>query len=48
MPNFDMAGPLKRRRAIGLGLGPCKPCTESCMKKAEDRETPVNNEITEE
>jgi hypothetical protein len=24
MPNFDGTGPLKRGRAIGRGLGPCK------------------------
>jgi hypothetical protein len=48
MPNFDGTGPLKRGRVIGRELGPCKQCTESCMRKAEDRETPVNSEITEE
>jgi hypothetical protein len=48
MPNFDGAGPLKHGQAIGRGFGPCKPCTERCMRKAEDRETPVNNEIIEE
>ena len=48
MPNFDGTGSLKRGRVIGRGLGPCKHCTETCMRKAEDRETPVNSEITEE
>jgi hypothetical protein len=48
MPNFEGAVPLKRGRAIGRGLGPCKPCTESCIRKAMNRETPVNNKITEE
>jgi hypothetical protein len=48
MPNFDGTGPLKRGLVIGRGLGPCKHYSESCMRKAEDRETPVNSEITEE
>ena len=47
MPNFDGTGPLKRGRVIGRGLGPCKKCTEGCARKAENRETPVQSEITE-
>ena len=30
MPNFDGAGPLKRGRIIGRGLGPCKKCSDRC------------------
>ncbi len=30
MPNFDGTGPLKRGRAIGWGLGPCKK-SEDCV-----------------
>jgi hypothetical protein len=48
MPNFDGKGPLKRGRVIGLGLGPCKQCTEGCMRKAEERETPIQSETSEE
>lgn len=30
MPNYDGTGPLKRGRAIGRGLGPCKK-SEGCV-----------------
>jgi len=44
MPNFDGKGPLKRGQVIGRGLGPCKQCTEGCMRKTEDRETSPESE----
>jgi hypothetical protein len=48
MPNFDGTGPLKRGRAIGRGLGPCKHSTENCTRKVKDREPPFQSETAEE
>jgi hypothetical protein len=48
MPNFDGKGPLKRGRVIGRVRGPCRQSDEGCMRKAEDREIPVRNGVTEE
>jgi hypothetical protein len=43
MPNFDGTGPLKRGRAIGRGLGPCRHCTDGSTRKAEAQESPVQS-----
>ena len=45
MPDFDGSGPLKRGRAIGRGLGPCKKDNEchACQRKnapADTKEKP--------
>ena len=41
MPNFDGTGPLKRGRAIGRGLGPCKKGNECfpCQRKDAPEDT---------
>jgi hypothetical protein len=46
MPDFDGTGPLKRGRAIGRGLGPCRertgPGLRGCTNTAETRDSDPN------
>jgi hypothetical protein len=44
MPNFDGAGPLKRGRVIGRGLGPCRIRDEGCERRTLDDEPADNDE----
>ena len=49
MPDFNVNSPLKRGRIIGQGLRPCcRKNIEGCTRNAEDRETMVQSETTEE
>jgi hypothetical protein len=45
MPNFDGTGPLKRGRAIGRGLGPCKKSKDCviCERKISGLHTEKND-----
>jgi len=45
MPNYDGTGPLKRGRVIGRGMGPCHRSPDSCMRKEEQSESPVQNHV---